>query len=277
MAINHPIINIAVKAARRAGRIINQAADNLDALTIKHKSLNDLVSEVDRASEAAIIETIQSAYPEHAILAEESGASGDSDHVWIIDPLDGTTNYLHGFPVYAVSIGVAVKGVLSHGVIFDPTRNDLYTASRGRGAFLNERRMRVSRRTKLIDGLIATGFPFREFAHADAYMAMMKELMRKTAGIRRPGAAALDLAAVAAGRMDGFWEIGLAPWDMAAGALMILEAGGLVGDLEGNETYMQRGQIVAGNPKIFAQLLQTIDPHLTAALRAPLAGAESAG
>ena len=269
MALNHPIINIAVKAARRAGRIINQAADNLDALTIKHKSLNDLVSEVDRASEAAIIETIRAAHPDHAILAEESGASGESDHVWIIDPLDGTTNYLHGFPVYAVSIGVAVKGQLTHGVIYDPTRNDLYTASRGRGAYLNERRMRVSRRTKLIDGLIATGFPFREFAHADAYMAMMKELMRKTAGIRRPGAAALDLAAVAAGRMDGFWEIGLAPWDMAAGALMILEAGGLVGDLEGNEGYMQRGQIVAGNPKIFAQLLQAIESHLTPALRAP--------
>lgn len=277
MALNHPIINIAVKAARRAGRIINQAADNLDALTIKHKSLNDLVSEVDRAAEAAIIETIRGAYPEHAILAEESGASGDSDHLWIIDPLDGTTNYLHGFPVYAVSIGVAVKGVLTHGVIYDPTRNDLYTASRGRGAFLNERRMRVSRRTKLIDGLIATGFPFREFAHADAYIGMMKDLMRKTAGIRRPGAAALDLAAVAAGRVDGFWEIGLSPWDMAAGVVMILEAGGLVGDLEGNESYMQRGQIVAGNPKIFVQLLQAIEPHLTPALRAVAAGAESAG
>ena len=267
MSLNHPIINIAVKAARRAGRIINQAADNLDALTIKHKSLNDLVSEVDRAAEATIIETIHGAYPDHAILAEETGASGESDHLWIIDPLDGTTNYLHGFPQYAVSIGVAHKGVLTHGVIYDPTRNDLYTASRGRGAYLNDRRMRVSKRIKLIDGLIATGFPFREFAHADAYMAMMKDLMRKTAGIRRPGAAALDLAAVAAGRMDGFWEIGLAPWDMAAGALMILEAGGLVGDLEGNETYMQRGQIVAGNPKIFAQLVQAIEPHLTPALR----------
>ncbi|MCW5604047.1 MAG: inositol monophosphatase, partial [Burkholderiales bacterium] len=159
-------------------------------------------------------------------------------------------------------------GVLAHGVIFDPTRNDLYIASRGRGAYLNDRRMRVSKRIKLIDGLIATGFPFRMFEHTDAYVAMMKDLMRKTAGIRRPGAAALDLAAVAAGRMDGFWEIGLAPWDMAAGALMILEAGGLVGDLEGNETYMTRGQIVAGNPKIFAQLLQVIEPHLTPALRA---------
>ena len=267
MALNHPMINIAVKAARRAGRIINQAADNLDALTVQHKTLNDLVSEVDRASEAAIIETIHAAYPDHAILAEESGAAGESDYAWIIDPLDGTTNFLHGFPQYAVSIGVTHKGVLTHGVIFDPTRNDLYTASRGRGAFLNDRRMRVSKRTKLIDGLIGTGFPFREFAHANAYVGMMKELMSKTAGIRRPGAAALDLASVAAGRFDGFWEIGLQPWDMAAGALMILEAGGLVGDLQGNDDFMQHGNIVAGNPKIFVQLLQVIDTHLTPALR----------
>lgn len=267
MALNHPMINIAVKAARRAGRIINQAADNLDALTVQHKTLNDLVSEVDRASEAAIIETIHAAYPDHAILAEESGATGESDYVWIIDPLDGTTNFLHGFPQYAVSIGVTHKGVLTHGVIFDPTRNDLYTASRGRGAFLNDRRMRVSKRTKLIDGLIGTGFPFREFAHANAYVGMMKELMSKTAGIRRPGAAALDLAAVAAGRFDGFWEIGLQPWDMAAGALMILEAGGLVGDLQGNDDFMERGNIVAGNPKLFVQLLQVIDSHLTPTLR----------
>ncbi|HZP85541.1 MAG TPA: inositol monophosphatase family protein [Burkholderiales bacterium] len=267
MALNHPMINIAVKAARRAARIINQAADNLDVLTVQHKSLNDLVSEVDRASEAAIIETIHTAYPDHAILAEESGAAGQSDYVWVIDPLDGTTNYLHGFPQYAVSIGVLHKGVLTHGVIYDPTRNDLYTASRGRGAFLNERRMRVSRRTKLIDALIGTGFPFRMFEHMDAYLGMMKDLMTRTAGIRRPGAAALDLAAVAAGRYDGFWEIGLSPWDMAAGALMILEAGGLVADLHGNDDFLERGNIVAGSPKIFVQLLQIIEPHLTPALR----------
>jgi myo-inositol-1(or 4)-monophosphatase len=273
MALNHPFINIAVKAARRAGRIINQAAGNLDVLTVRHKSLNDLVSEVDRASEAAIIQIIHAAYPDHAILAEESGASGASEYVWIIDPLDGTTNYLHGFPQYCVSIGVAHRGVLTHGVIFDPTRNDLYTASRGRGAFLNDRRMRVSRRTKLIDALVGTGFPFRMFDHMDAYIAILRELMGKTAGIRRPGAAALDLAAVAAGRYDGFWEIGLSPWDMAAGALMVLEAGGLVGDLQGDEHYLQRGMIIAGNPKIFGQLLQVIAPHLTPALRASGPGA----
>lgn len=262
------MLNIAVKAARRAGAIINRAADNLDVLTIRHKSLNDLVSEVDRASEETIIETLKGAYPDHAILAEESGASGDSEYVWIIDPLDGTTNFLHGLPIYCVSIAMTHKGQLQHGVIFDPTRNDLYTASRGRGAYLNDRRLRVSKRDKLIDGLIGTGFPFRMFDHVEPYTAMLKDFMSKTAGVRRPGAAALDLAAVAAGRLDGFWEIGLAPWDMAAGALMIQEAGGLIGDLEGNEKYMESGRVVAGSPKIFAQMLGTIQPHLTDALKA---------
>ncbi len=265
----HPMLNIAVKAARRAGSIISRASENLDVLTIKHKSLNDLVSEVDRAAEDAIIDVIKSAYPDHAILAEESGASGDSEHVWVIDPLDGTTNFLHGFPQYCVSIGLVHKGVLTHGVIFDPTRNDLYTSSRGRGAFLNDKRLRVAKRDKLIDGLIGTGFPFRMFDHLEAYNAMLRDLMTKCAGVRRPGAAALDLASVAAGRFDGFWEIGLKPWDMAAGVLMVTEAGGLVGDFEGNDTFMQSGQIVAASPKIFSQLLQTIEPHLTEKMRQP--------
>jgi myo-inositol-1(or 4)-monophosphatase len=261
------MLNIAVRAARRAGGIIIRASDNLDILTVRHKSLNDLVSEVDRAAEEAIIETLKNAYPDHAILAEESGATGDSEYVWIIDPLDGTTNFLHGLPIYCVSIALMHKGVLQQGVIYDPTRNDLYTASRGRGAHLNDRRLRVSRREKLIDGLIGTGFPFRMFEHVDAYTGMLKDMMQKTAGVRRPGAAALDLAAVAAGRLDGFWEIGLSPWDMAAGVLMITEAGGLVGDFEGNDKFMERGQIVAGNPKIFSQLLQVIQPHITAQLK----------
>jgi len=264
----HPTLNIAVKAARRAGNIIVRASDNLDALTVRHKSLNDLVSEVDRAAEEAIIETLRTAYPEHAILAEESGAAGDSEYVWIIDPLDGTTNFLHGFPVYCVSIALAHKGVVQHGVVYDPTRNDLFTASRGGGAFLNERRIRVARRDRLIDCLLATGFPFRMFEHVDAYVAMMKDFMQKTAGIRRPGAAALDLANVAAGRMDGFWEIGLSPWDMAAGALLVQEAGGLVGDLQGNEGWLESGRIVAANPRIFPQMLQVIGAHLSPALRA---------
>jgi len=267
MATIHPMVNIAVKAARRAGRIINQASGNLDVLTVRHKSLNDLVSEVDRAAEAAIIDTLRTAYPEHAILAEESGAAGQSEYVWIIDPLDGTTNFLHGFPQYCVSIALVHKGVITHGVIYDPSRNDLYIASRGRGAYLNDKRLRVSRRDKLIDALVGTGFPFRMFDYLDAYVSMLKDFMTKTAGVRRPGSAALDLAAVAAGRLDGFWEIGLAPWDMAAGCLMITEAGGLVGDLEGNEGYLHGGNIVAGNAKIFAQMLQVIQPHLSPALR----------
>ena len=264
----HPMLSFAVKAARRAGGIINRASGSLDTLTVTHKSLNDLVSEVDRAAEDAIIETIKAAYPDHAFLAEESGVSGNSDHVWIIDPLDGTTTFLHGFPVYCVSIAMAFKGVLTHGVIYDPVRNDLFTASRGGGAFLNDRRIRVGKREKLIDALIGTGFPFRIQEHSDAYVAMMKDFMFKTAGIRRPGAAALDLAYVAAGRLDGFWEIGLHPWDMAAGALMIQEAGGLVGDLLGNDGYLEKGMIVAASPKMFPQILAVIGAHLTPALRA---------
>ncbi len=264
----HPMLNIAVKAARRAGNIIVRASDNLDALTVRHKSLNDLVSEVDRAAEDAIIDVLKTAYPDHAILAEESGAAGDSEYCWIIDPLDGTTNFLHGFPVYAVSIAMTHKGVLTHAVVYDPMRNDLFTASRGGGAFLNDRRIRVSKRDKLIDCLIATGFPFRMFEHTDAYMGMMKDFMRKTAGIRRPGAAALDLANVAAGRMDGFWEIGLSPWDMAAGALLVQEAGGLVGNLQGNDGYLESGNIVAASPRIFPQMLEVIGARLTDALRA---------
>jgi len=265
----HPMLTIAVKAARRAGSIINQASQNLDLLNVSKKSHSDYVSEVDGAAEDAIIKVLLAAYPDHAILAEESGRRGDeknSEYQWIIDPLDGTTNFLHGFPKYSVSIAVKHKGVLSHAVVYDPTNNELFTASRGGGAFLNDRRIRVSKRTRLEDCLIGTGIPFRDLTHLDAYIAMFKDIIPRTAGIRRPGSAALDLAYVANGRYDGFWEIGLAPWDMAAGCLLISEAGGLVGDLEGNETQLESGQIIAGNPKIFGQLLQVIGPHLTPAL-----------
>jgi len=265
----HPMLTTAVKAARRAGSIINQASQNLDLLNVSKKSHSDYVSEVDGAAENAIIKVLLAAYPDHAILAEESGHQGDqrnSEYQWIIDPLDGTTNFLHGFPKYSVSIAVKHKGVLSHAVVYDPTNNELFTASRGGGAFLNDRRIRVSKRTRLEDCLIGTGIPFRDLTHLDAYIAMFKDIIPRTAGIRRPGSAALDLAYVATGRYDGFWEIGLAPWDMAAGCLLITEAGGLVGDLEGNETQLESGQILAGNPKIFGQLLQVIAPHLTPAL-----------
>jgi myo-inositol-1(or 4)-monophosphatase len=264
----HPMLTIAVKAARRAGNLIHRAADNLDHLTVTKKSHADYVSEVDRAAEQAIIDTLLGAYPNHAILAEESGTQGASEFVWIIDPLDGTTNFLHGVPQYAVSIALQHKGVLSQAVIYDPTRNDLYTASRGRGAFLNDRRLRVSKRRELADSLIGTGFPYTRFEHMDAYMAIFKDVMQKTAGLRRPGAASLDLAWTAAGRYDGFFETGLKPWDIAAGALLIQEAGGLVGDLQGKDGYLTNGHICAGNPDIQPQLLQVIEPHLTAGLTA---------
>jgi myo-inositol-1(or 4)-monophosphatase len=258
-----PAVNIAVKAARRAASIINQAASQLDLLNVETKAPNDFVTEVDRAAEAAIVDILREAFPEHGILAEESGRSGPTDgrgaeYVWIIDPLDGTTNFIHGFPQYAISIALTRKGVPEHAVIFDPVANELFTASRGRGAYMDDRRLRVSRRTRLADALLGTGFPFRQFEHIDAYLAMFRELTQKTAGLRRPGAAALDLAYVASGRLDGFWEIGLAPWDIAAGVLLIQEAGGFVADFEGEDDYLKTGNLVAGTPKVFTELLLTV-------------------
>ena len=261
------MLNTAVKAARRAGSIISRASRNLDILSVTQKAINDFVSEVDREAEQAIIKILHDAYPDHSILAEESGASGRSEFQWIIDPLDGTTNFLHGFPQYAVSIALSHKGVLTQAVIYDPTRNDLFTATRGNGAYLNDHRIRVSKRIKLQQSLLGTGFPFKEFSLVDTYLAMFRDLTQKSTGVRRAGAAALDLAYVAAGRLDGFWQFGLGPWDMAAGSLLITEAGGLVGDLEGNSGYLQSGNIVAGNPKIFSQLVQALAPHLTGKLK----------
>jgi myo-inositol-1(or 4)-monophosphatase len=261
----HPMLNIAVKAARRAGSLITRASNDLDKLTVELKSHNDFVSEVDRIAEAAIIEVLREAYPQHSILAEESGlAETASEYQWIIDPLDGTTNFLHGFPQYCVSIALAVKGVPSHGVIYDPTRNDLFTASKGGGAFLNDRRIRVSKTLSLKDALLGTGFPFKEFDGIDQYLALFKELVPKCAGIRRPGSAALDLAYVACGRYDGFWEKGLSPWDMAAGALMIKEAGGLVTDFAGEDSFLEHGNIVSATPKVFPALLKIVRTHYQA-------------
>ena len=260
----HPMLGIAVRAARRAGAIINRAARDVEGLSVTRKRHNDFVTEVDKAAEQAIIEILHRAYPEHAILAEESGAkagaAGESEYTWIIDPLDGTTNFIHGFPQYAVSIGLRHKGVLAHGVVYDPAKNELFTATRGRGAFLNERRMRVSKRVQLGDALIGTGFPFRDFEGLDEYLAMFRELTARTAGIRRAGAAALDIAYVAAGRLDGFWEMGLSPWDMAAGALLVQEAGGLVGDFRGDAGFLDSGRMICGAPKIFAQLVHVLGP-----------------
>lgn len=267
----HPMLNTAIKAARRAGSIINRASLDISQIKVNVKQQNDFVTEVDRAAEASIIATLREVYPSHAILAEESGDSqpdAASEFQWIIDPLDGTTNFIHGFPQYAVSIALAHKGVLTQAVIYDPSRNELFTATKGGGAFLNDKRIRVSNRAKIDDALLGTGFPYRMFDHVDAYLAIFKDITRRCAGVRRPGAASLDLAYVAAGRLDGFWEFGLAPWDMAAGALLIIEAGGLVSDLAGEGDYLNTGNIVGGNPKVFNQLLQAIQPHRTPALQA---------
>jgi myo-inositol-1(or 4)-monophosphatase len=262
----HPTLTIAIKAARRAGNLINRAARDLDRLTITAKGPKDFVSEVDRAAEAAIVETLLDAYPDHAILAEEGTAQGrnaEAENVWIIDPLDGTTNFLHGFPQYCVSVALAHKGQVTQGVVYDPVRNDLFTATRGRGAFLNDRRIRVSRRAHLRDCLIGTGFPFRDGSYLDTYLRMMKTMIEHTAGLRRPGAAALDLAYVAAGFYDGFWEVGLNPWDVAAGSLLVLEAGGLIGDLAGEGDYLHGGQVIAATPKVFAQMVAALAPFRT--------------
>ena len=256
----HPMLNIAVKAARRAGALINRAALDGGALEIRSKRTNDFVTRVDHAAENAIIEIIRATYPNHAVLAEETGDAhgGRSEYRWIIDPLDGTTNFIHGFPQYCVSIGVQHRGTAAHAVVYDPAKNELFTATRGRGAFLDDRRIRVSKREKLKDALVGTGFPFKEFGRIDAYVRQLRALMSASAGVRRAGAAALDLAYVACGRLDAFWEMGLSPWDMAAGALLVQEAGGLVGDFAGEPNYLENGDIAAATPKLFALLLERL-------------------
>jgi myo-inositol-1(or 4)-monophosphatase len=263
----HPYLNTAVKAARRAGDIIVRGLARFEGMETASKGLNDYVTNVDRAAEAAIIETLSEAYPHHAFLAEESGASGTGEIIWIIDPLDGTTNFMHGFPTFAVSIACQMQGRMEHAVVYDPMRQEIFSATRGGGAYVENKRLRVSRQRTLEGSLIGTGFPYRDNLHLlDPYMAMMKAVIQRASGLRRPGAAALDLAYVAAGRTDGFWEIGLKPWDTAAGTLLIREAGGLVATLDGGE-YKQGGNIVAGTPRVFNELLETIAPFLTDELR----------
>ncbi len=260
----HPMLNVAIKAARAAGAIINRAALDVESVRISQKQVNDFVTEVDHAAEQAIIDTLLTAYPGHGILGEETGrehGAKDSDFVWIIDPLDGTTNFIHGFPVYCVSIALSVKGKIEQAVIYDPTRNDLFTATRGRGAFLNERRIRVSKRTQLKDCLVSTGFPFRPGDNFKNYMAIMADVMQRTAGLRRPGAAALDLAYVAAGFTDGFFETGLSVWDVAAGSLLVTEAGGLVGNFTGEADFLEQKECMAGNPRIYGQLVTILGKY----------------
>jgi myo-inositol-1(or 4)-monophosphatase len=249
----HPLVNIAIAAARSAGNFIMRHADRVDVLKVTRKDRNDFVSEVDRGAEAEIIRLVRKAYPDHAILAEEGGASGDHDVIWIVDPLDGTTNFLHGLPHFAVSIGIQVKGKLEHGVIYAPSTQDLYVTTRGTGATLNNRKIRVSKTKDLDQSLIGTGVPIRA-NKLDAYIPMLRSVVGSTAGVRRAGAAALDLAYVAAGRLDAFWELGLRPWDMAAGILLIEEAGGLVTELYGEPDPMKTGHVLAANPKLHPAL-----------------------
>ena len=259
----HPMLNVAIKAARAAGSVINRAALDIELLQVSMKKHNDYVTEVDRAAEQVIIETLLTAYPGHAILAEESGSehgARHSEYQWIIDPLDGTTNFIHGYPVYAVSIALAFRGVVQQAVVYDPTRNDLFFASKGRGAFLNDRRLRVSKRTRLSECLIGTGFPFRKGDNVKRYLQMFETVMTQCAGLRRPGAAALDLCYVAAGYFDGFFETGLSPWDVAAGGLIVTEAGGLVGNYTGDSDFLHQREVVAANPKIYGQLVQMLGP-----------------
>jgi myo-inositol-1(or 4)-monophosphatase len=263
----HALLNIAVRAARAAGEVIIRSLNRLESLTITSKGRNDFVSEVDHAAEAEIIKLIRKNYPNHAFLAEESGRSGDSDTVWIIDPLDGTTNFLHGFPTFAVSIACQIRGKLEHGVVYDPISQEIFSATRGGGAHLDNRRIRVSKQRGLEGSLIGTGFPYRaNTKYLDSYLLMLRAVMENTAGVRRPGSAALDMAYVAAGRTDAFWEIGLSPWDTAAGTLLIQEAGGLIGTLTGGE-YTQGGNVLAGTPKVYAALLELLAPHIPEELR----------
>lgn len=260
----HPMINIAVKAARRAAAIINRASFNIDQLKVTQKGTNDFVTEVDEAAEAAIIEVLKKAYPDHAILAEESGPSDnlqdENEYVWIIDPLDGTTNFIHGFPQFSVSIALQYRGQITQAVVYDPTRNELFTASKGAGAFLNDKRIRVTKRDKLADALIGTGFPYTDLTGLDDYLKMFRLMTERSAGLRRPGSAALDLAYVAAGRLDGFFEKNLKPWDIAAGSLLISEAGGIVANFSGESDYLYKGDVIAGAPKIFSQMLNVLSP-----------------
>ena len=261
----HAMLNVAVMAARRGGDTLIRNMNKLEKLNVEQKGRNDFVSDADRAAEKAVIETIQRHYPDHAILAEESGQSGESEYTWIIDPLDGTTNYLHGFPVYSVSIGVTHNGRLEQGVVYDPLRQEIFSASRGQGAQLDGRKIRVSGRKDLERALIGTGFPYRESNEAfEPYMNMLVSAMQNTTGIRRAGSAALDLCYVAAGRLDAYWETGLKPWDLAAGALILREAGGIISGLDGSENFLESGHVLCGSPKIYSGLAKLFGPDIKA-------------
>jgi len=263
------MLTMAIRAARAAGDVIVRSLGRVDPHKISPKGRNDFVSEVDRQAEREIIYILQKAYPGHGFLAEENGRLGsqNDEFVWVIDPLDGTTNFLHSFPQFAVSIALMQRGRLEAGVIYDPLRQELFTAKRGGGATLENRRIRVTQQHTLNGALLGTGFPFKDQRFVDPYLAMLRDLMKDTAGVRRAGSAALDLAYVAAGRLDGFWEIGLQLWDMAAGILLIREAGGIATDLAGGDSFLQTGNVLTANPKLHQAMAEVIAPHLTDQLR----------
>ena len=258
----HPMLNIAIQAARSASKIILRFVDHLDAVDVSEKNHNDIVTQVDQLSEQEIISHIRKSYPNHSILGEEGGYSEGDEYTWVIDPLDGTANFVHGFPQFAISIAVKRKEELEVAVIYDPLRQELFTATKGDGAKLNNRRMRVSEIKKLDQALVGTGFPFRNSQHFKPYMNTFQTIFPLTAGVRRAGAAALDLAYVAAGRLDGFWEAALKEWDMAAGVLLIKEAGGYVTDYQGGDDFLDSGNVIAGNPKIHKQLVEAVQQSL---------------
>jgi myo-inositol-1(or 4)-monophosphatase len=259
----HPLLNIATKAARRAGDIIMRGLDRLDTVTITEKQPNDFVTDVDQRAEQTIINIIRQSYPNHGILAEESGNSETSDdYLWIIDPLDGTRNFIHGLPHFCVSIAVKFKGRIEIGLVYDPVRQEIFTASRGEGAKLNDRRIRVSDRTELNGAFLATGFPARTQSNSDKQLTILKTLNQESVDLRQPGSAALDLAYVAAGRFDGYWEFDLCPWDIAAGILLVKEAGGLVTDIQGQEDYFNNGSVVAANAKLIKKMFRVFMPIL---------------
>lgn len=251
----HPYINIATVAARKAGLIITRTTDYNDKIRISEKSKNDFVTNIDQRCEQAIVEEIQKAYPDHAILGEETGARGEHDIQWIIDPLDGTTNFVYGIPHVAISIAVKIKNRIEHGVVYDPYRDELFAASRGKGAQLNQQRLRHSRKSGLTDALVGTGFPFKQKERTRQFIRAFENLFPIVNDLRRGGSAALDLAYVAAGRLDGYWEWGLSIWDIAAGALIVKEAGGLVCDIDGSDNHLETGNIMAGNPKLIKEML----------------------
>lgn len=257
------MLNTAIKAARRAATVINRASFDVDRIVVTEKQHNDFVTDVDQAAEQAIVETLLKAYPDHAILAEESGASknmnDESDFAWIIDPIDGTTNFMHGYPNYCVSIALQQRGIITQAVIYDPVRNDLYTASKGAGAFLNDKRIRVTKHDRIANTLLASGHGAGPRA-LDEYMRMYQIMAERCQAVRSAGSAALELANVAAGRSDGYFEKGLKPWDIAAGSLLVTEAGGICGEFNGESAYLNKGDIIAASPKVFGQMVTLLSP-----------------